>query len=164
MTSSATPDFGRRVAARYDELRPLDENWWQLFGRLVELCDLRGRTVLDVGCGTGRLAAALAERCGCSVTGVDPSPDMLAVAAERVAPDVTLVRATAEALPFEDATFEHAVLWLVAHHLDRPAGFRELLRVVAEDGLVAIVRRAESERPERFVHLGEWTILVARAH
>jgi SAM-dependent methyltransferase len=127
------------LAARYDELRPLDENWWRLFDRLVEAGDVRGRRVLDLGCGTGRLAAALAERCDCTVTGVDASAEMLAVARERLPADVTLVRGSAEALPFADASFERAALWLVAHLLDRPVAFRELRRVLAVDGQAVIV-------------------------
>jgi ubiquinone/menaquinone biosynthesis C-methylase UbiE len=131
-------DFDR-LAQRYDELRPLDENWWRLFGRLVDFADLRGRRALDLGCGTGRLAAALAERSDCTVTGVDFSADMLGVARKRVPPEVTLVRGSAEALPFADAAFERAVLWLVAHLLDQPVAFRELLRVLEDDGRAAIV-------------------------
>ena len=41
--------FGR-VARRYDELRPADENWWELFELLVREGDLVGRRVLDIGC------------------------------------------------------------------------------------------------------------------
>ncbi len=85
MSSSRTPsvDFGK-IARRYDELRDLGELWWELVDVLVREADLRGRRVLDVGCGTGRLAAALAERHGCKVWGVDPSPEMIEVASERV--------------------------------------------------------------------------------
>lgn len=56
---------------------------------LVEglLRDSHDRTVLDAGCGTGRVAIELARR-GFTVTGVDADPDMLAVAREK-APDLT---------------------------------------------------------------------------
>lgn len=47
--------------------------------------DLRGAQVLDAGCGTGAMAEALARR-GATVTAVDLSPRLLAVAAERIAP------------------------------------------------------------------------------
>src|SRR5437773_5237391 len=53
-----------------------------VFDLLVREGDLRGRRVLEVGCGTGQLAAALAERAYAKVWAVDASPEMLAVARE----------------------------------------------------------------------------------
>ena len=41
MSESPSPDFDR-YAARYDELRPVDENWWELFDAIVRAGDLRG--------------------------------------------------------------------------------------------------------------------------
>src|ERR671938_1299532 len=101
MSSSPTPDFGPK-AERYDELRPVDDNWWLVFEALVREGDLRGRRVLEVGCGTGRLAAALAEREAAKVWAVDPSPEMLAVAKERAGRGVRFKQARAERLPFKD--------------------------------------------------------------
>ena len=66
----------------YDTLRPTDASWWEAFEHLVELGDLRGRRVLDVGCGTGRLAAALSGEARAKVWGIDSSDEMVAVARE----------------------------------------------------------------------------------
>lgn len=134
MSSSRTPDFGVR-AATYDELRPADANWWELFELLVREADLRGRRVLDVGSGTGRLAAALSEQA--RVWAVEPVPEMLEVARAR-APRVRFKQGSAEALPFKDGWFERVVLTLVVHLLDRPRAFAELHRVLAPGGRVAI--------------------------
>jgi ubiquinone/menaquinone biosynthesis C-methylase UbiE len=123
-----------RIAATYDELRPVDANWWELFELLVREADLAGRRVLDVGCGTGRLAAALSER-GSRVWGVEPSREMAAQARAR---GVHVKVASAERLPFKEGWFERAVLWLVVHLVDRPATFSELARVLAPGGRVAI--------------------------
>jgi ubiquinone/menaquinone biosynthesis C-methylase UbiE len=131
--SSPKPDFGP-LAATYDELRPADANWWELFELLVREADLVGRRVLDVGCGTGRVAAALHER-GSRVWGVEPSAEMAARARAR---GVNVKVARAEQLPFKEGWFERAVLWLVVHLVDRPAVFGELARVLAPDGRIAI--------------------------
>ncbi len=134
MTSS--PDFGR-LAPVYDELRPANENWWELFALLVAEGDLRGRRVLDVGCGTGRLAAALAERESCKVWGVDRSAEMLEVARGRVPDGVGLKQGLAEELPFRDGWFERSVTQLSLHLWDRPRAFAELRRVVTGRAVLA---------------------------
>lgn len=136
--SRSPTDFGP-LARTYDELRPADALWHESIELLVQLGDLRGRRVLDVGCGTGRLAALLAERHLCRVWGIDVSPEMVAVARERVPRGVGLKVAAAEDLPFRDNTFERAVMTLVVHHLDRPRAFAELMRVLAPDGRLALL-------------------------
>jgi ubiquinone/menaquinone biosynthesis C-methylase UbiE len=100
--------------------------------------DLRGRRLLEVGAGTGRLAAALVERAAAKVWAVDPSPEMLAVARRKAPRGVAFKEARAEALPFKDGWFERAVAMLVVHVLDRPRAFAELCRVLADDGRLAI--------------------------
>ena len=131
--SSTRPDFGW-VARSYDELRPADANWWEVFELLVREGDLAGRRVLDIGSGTGRAAEALVER-GSRVWGVEPEPEMAALARERVS---TVKVAPAERLPFKDGWFERALMWLVVHLVDRPRAFGEAARVLRPDGRLAI--------------------------
>ncbi|HET7567230.1 MAG TPA: methyltransferase domain-containing protein [Gaiellaceae bacterium] len=136
------PDFGAR-AARYDELRPADASWRELFELLVREADLRGRRVLEVGCGTGQLAAALAEEARARVWAVDAEPAMVELARGR---GVTAKLAPAEALPFKDGWFERAVMRLVVHLLDRARALPELRRVLGPGGRAAIATFA----PEHF--------------
>jgi SAM-dependent methyltransferase len=136
-TAPSPPDFGAR-AARYDELRPVDANWWELFDTLVREGDLRGRRVLDVGCGTGRLAAALAERALCRVWAVDPSPEMLEVARRHVPRGVGLKLGSAESLPFRDNWFERVTMRLVLHLVDRGRALAEARRVLGPGGRLAL--------------------------
>jgi ubiquinone/menaquinone biosynthesis C-methylase UbiE len=96
-----------------------------------------GQRVLDVGCGTGRLAVALAE-CGARVWGVDPSEEMIRQARSNAAGKAAFKEARAEALPFKDGWFDRAVSRLVVHLIDRPQAFREAARVLAPSGRVVI--------------------------
>jgi SAM-dependent methyltransferase len=120
-------------------VRPTDERWWELYEIVVREGDLRGRRVLDVGCGTGRLAALLAERELARVWGVDPTPAMLEQARARVPSGVGLREGRAEELPFRDGWFERATMWLVVHLVDRPLAFAEARRVLAPGGRLAVV-------------------------
>jgi ubiquinone/menaquinone biosynthesis C-methylase UbiE len=134
--ASARPDFGR-IAGRYDELRPADEAWQLAVEALVREGDLAGRRVLDVGCGTGRLCAAL-EALGSRTAGVDASAEMLAVARSRLPEGTVLEQANAESLPFGDASFDRVTMQLSVHLLDRPAAFAETVRVLVPGGRIAI--------------------------
>jgi SAM-dependent methyltransferase len=134
----AVPDFGE-LADHYDRLRPVDDNWWEVFELLVAEGALTGKRVLDVGCGTGAFAAALAER-DARVWGVDPSAEMLAKARARRADgaSVGFKAGRAEALPFKSGWFDRVVLRLVVHLLDRPAALREAARVLVQGGRIVI--------------------------
>ncbi len=94
--------------------------------------------MLEVGCGTGVLAAALAEREAARVWGVDAEPAMLEVARSRVPEGVGLKVGHAETLPFRDGWFERAVLRLVVHLVDRVQALPELARVLGPDGRAVI--------------------------
>ncbi len=133
------------LARRYDDLRPADANWWEVFGAIAAELGEPPARVLDVGCGTGRLARALAER-GQRVWGVDPSDAMLEQARAVPARGVAFRRAVAEALPFRDASFDGAVLRQAVHLVDRPRAFAELARVLRPGGHVVVA----TFHPEHF--------------
>ncbi len=97
-----------------------------------------GMRALDVGCGTGSLTAALAERSGAgNVAAADPSEPLLGACAERV-PGVDARLASAGRLPWPDAFFDAVVSQLVLNFLpDARAGIDEMRRVVRPDGVVA---------------------------
>ncbi len=91
-----------------------------------------GRVILDVGTGTGRAAIALASR-GASVTGVDASAEMLAVAERRAADAgvaVTFTRGDAHGLAYPDRSFDAVVcLRVLMHTPDWRQSLAELCRV-----------------------------------
>jgi demethylmenaquinone methyltransferase / 2-methoxy-6-polyprenyl-1,4-benzoquinol methylase len=97
-----------------------------------------GDTVLDVATGTGAVARELVARKGCTVVGLDQSPEMLAEARRRLPADVELVEASAESIPFPDASFDALTFTYLLRYVSDPAAtVRELARVVRSGGTIA---------------------------
>ena len=95
-----------------------------------------GRRLLDVGSGTGLLAARLARE-GWDVTGSEPEPTMRHVA-ERESPRIRFVDGALPVLPFADDSFDAVTANFVLNHVPDPrASARELARVAAPDALLA---------------------------
>jgi demethylmenaquinone methyltransferase/2-methoxy-6-polyprenyl-1,4-benzoquinol methylase len=95
-------------------------------------------TVLDVATGTGAVARELIRRKGCTVVGLDQSPEMLAEARRRLGPEVRLVKGTAERLPFDDASFDALTFTYLLRYVEDPAAtLLELARVVRSGGTIA---------------------------
>src|SRR5436190_1462767 len=140
MSSYPTPDFGRR-AARYDELRPADENWREVCDALIREGDLAGRRVLDVGCGTGKFVAALSERA---------KVERELPAAGFGTPSFTRLSQTAS------VSREQALERIRGKHI---ATFDLIPDAEYEAG----VARAERELPERVDYRQEWLLVVAEA-
>lgn len=113
--------------------------------------------VLDVGCGTGILARLVRERSGIHthVEGVDLSPLMIAKA-RSIAPDITWHEAGAEKMPFSDKSF-NVVLCQQAFQFfpDREAAAREMHRVLADGGRVAVATWRPIEECELFYGLDQ---------
>lgn len=136
-------DFKAFEAAGWSERAPTFE---RLVARatahaIEPLLDAAGVTaglrVLEVGSGLGDLAAAAAAR-GAAVTGTDIAEGMLE-AARRRHPELELVVADAEALPFDGGTFDAALAAFVINHLpDAERGAAELARVTRPGGRVAL--------------------------
>jgi SAM-dependent methyltransferase len=97
-----------------------------------------GQRVLDVGCGPGALTSELVRRLGpASVWAVDPSESFVNAIGQRQ-PEIDVRRAAAEALPFDDGSFDASLAQLVVHFMTDPvAGLREMARVSRAGGVVA---------------------------
>lgn len=96
--------------------------------------------IVDVGCGTGVLAARLSDE-GYDVTGVDPFRGMLTYLKRR-RPGVNAVHAFGQRLPFEDNSFHLAYCVAVMHHVADPVAVREtileMIRVTKPGGHILI--------------------------
>ena len=129
------------LGPRYDRMGALlsfaQDPRWRRF--MVDRLPRDSGHVLDVATGTGLVAEALLAR-GFEVTGVDQSPGMLAGARARFGGRVELVEASADALPFADASFDHLTFTYLLRYVDDPgATLQELARVVRPGGTVAMV-------------------------
>ena len=138
-TAYQTPDV-----QQFEQWSRDDERSWMqrfLFARVHNaVLDLAAplpapASVLDVGCGTGRLLRAAATRWpGVQLTGVDPAEGMVNVA-RRLTPDATILRGLAESLPLPDASVDLVFSTLSFHHWrDHAAGVREIARVLRPGG------------------------------
>jgi SAM-dependent methyltransferase len=134
--------------------------------------DVTGHRILDAGCGSGPLFAALRDR-GANVTGIDNSAGMLKLARRRLGDDADLRAAElGSPLPFPDDTFDDVTASLVLHYLeDWGPALTELRRVLKHGGrLIASVHhpfattlelREEGRDHDYFAtanYVDEWTI------
>lgn len=99
------------------------------------------KRLLDIGCGTGLSLEPFIDL-GMNLTGVDPSAYMLDKAAARLGHRVELHRGTAEDLPFDDNSFDTALLFFSLEFSDRPAKvIEEACRVAREQVVIGVHNR-----------------------
>ncbi len=122
-----------------------DDHWWYrntrgLVGDLLASWLGRGQRILDAGCGPGGNGAWLSEHG--RVTGVDLAPEALEFVRDR-RPTLTPVRASIDALPFADESFDVVVeITVVTCVPDDAAAVRELARVVRPGGVLLLFEPA----------------------
>ncbi|WP_159030313.1 class I SAM-dependent methyltransferase [Streptomyces sp. CB01201] len=136
-----------RVADDYDRMRGGIERGREAAARLV--ADLTPGPVLEVGTGTGIVAAGLSEL-GHRVYGVDLSPQMLSRAHSRLGGRVAV--ADAQSLPFPDGAFANVVFVHVLHLVaDMPTALREAVRVLTPDGRLLAAHGDPAADPDELV-------------
>jgi SAM-dependent methyltransferase len=131
-------DHFDQLATRYSELRASAAYVDPLTEAVVELGQLRGCRVLDVGCGPGTVVRQLAQAFAVEAVGVDASAKMIEVARREAGRFGEFHLGRAEELPLEDASVDAVVMRLVVHHLDRPRAFAEVRRVLRPSGRFVI--------------------------
>lgn len=112
--------------------------------------------VLDVATGTGLVARDIIHRFEARVTGLDQSAEMLAQAAARGEPDLTLVRGDGQRLPFADASFDAVSFTYLLRYVDEPAAtVAEMARVLRPGGVLGSI---EFGVPSNRLVRAAWTL------
>lgn len=149
-----------RQGSDWDEMRALGLAAPAVEAALLAMVPETGiRTLLDVGTGTGRLLELLAPRVS-QAMGVDASKAMLALARSRLAraglSHCGVRLADMYRLPFKDESFDLAVLQMVLHYAEDPAGvIAEAARVLRPGGVLIVADLADHARRdvmERLAH------------
>ncbi|MEN8158460.1 MAG: class I SAM-dependent methyltransferase [Myxococcota bacterium] len=128
-------------ADEYDDPRNLDSCWGRIATRALDTVKLaeRHETVVDMGCGSGRELARLAEKTGPDVrfVGAEPAAGLRAIAAARAAalPNMNVISGRFEAIPLATASVDYLYSVLAFHWTtDLDASVAELRRVLGDRG------------------------------
>jgi ubiquinone/menaquinone biosynthesis C-methylase UbiE len=140
--ADASRRYFNRWAARYD--RSVAQTWFHENHRLiVQAVDPAAEArILDIGCGTGQLAARLAQRVRRgSVLGVDPAEEMIRVARrQHRCKHLRFAVGSSDAIPAEADAFDVVVSTISFHHWARPVeSLREIARVLRPGGRLLIL-------------------------
>lgn len=100
--------------------------------------DLKGKRVLEIGCGSGEIVVWMALQ-GAQVTGIDVSDESIVIAQKRavennVADKTNFLACPAENMPFENAIFDIVFINVSLHHLELELALAECKRVLKNSG------------------------------
>jgi ubiquinone/menaquinone biosynthesis C-methylase UbiE len=129
------------IPSSYDAGRGYSSATLAMWLDRISMCAPRGavRRILDLGCGTGRYSAALANHFHAHVVALDRSEKMLAEARKKEAGRVSYVRASAESLPLRDGSSDMVFISMVLHHFEDPVrAMRECHGVLRAGGTVCL--------------------------
>lgn len=118
-----TSEWFNDWANDYDNTLGKVDRHHELLNLVVELSNVKnGQKVLDIGCGTGLLSLKFLEKAGCSITGVDSSPEMLSIFNNKTKKLALSTRVVckledAKALDFEPNMFDVVASTVTLHHL-----------------------------------------------
>ncbi len=148
--SARVRDMFAEIAGRYDLLNHLlsgntDKRWRKLVaGKLKAVLSKDGACALDVACGTGDLALAVAEATKARVVGTDFCRPMLEIAARKASSggrfEIPFVEGDALSLPFADSSFDAVTIAFGLRNLSSvEGGLKELWRILKPEGRAAIL-------------------------
>lgn len=107
------------------------------FAKITEYADLRGKALLEIGCGNGRASAMLVRAAG-TLTAIDPDADLIRAAKSSV-PGADFLLGSGEALDFSDSKFDAVIFTFSLHHQDSALALKEAHRVLKPGGQLLII-------------------------
>jgi ubiquinone/menaquinone biosynthesis C-methylase UbiE len=127
------------------------------------LGNLKGKRVLDIGCGTGRVIQMLREK-GAKVVALDISEEMI-TATSRKFPDIECVVGDSEELPFQDESFDIVLgLFWIVHLADLRPSFDEVYRVLKKGGRFILSNINQKKAPKLTTKSGENIVIESHYH
>jgi len=138
------------IHVSYDQARALPEEtislWLDTISKYVPRNNIK--TIIDMGCGTGRFTGPLQNHFSALVIGIDPSLNMLLMAKQsQSAQSVEFIHGAAEAIPLAANKADLIFLSMVYHHIhEKNKAVKEFKRILKRDGLLCI----RTSTPELF--------------
>src|SRR5437879_2231857 len=137
------------IASTYDRGRDHGPEFLDLWMNVVSsyVKDQRIKTIMDLGCGTGRFSESLRARFGAEVVGIDPSKKMLEQA--RSKPSDGRIRyepGRGESIPLPDNSVDPIFMSMIFHHFDNPVLAARERRRLLRPGPPLLVRTATRQR------------------
>ncbi|MEK7585180.1 MAG: class I SAM-dependent methyltransferase [Patescibacteria group bacterium] len=117
----------------------------EFLDRVEEVVSLKGKRVLEIGCGNGARSSQISKRCA-SVVAIEPNRELIDEAKKvNPAENIEYQIGSAEKLDFEDKSFDVAIFTLSLHHVPASmmsAAIDEAVRVTKEGGHIIFLEPA----------------------
>lgn len=158
------------VLEEYGRLAPAYDTRWSFYVEataretMARLAVRPRDRILDVGCGTGVLLHQLSvSHPQARLCGVDPVPEMLDIARQRLPATIELCEAWAERIPYDDEVFDLVVSCNMFHYIPQPlTALTEMARVLRRGGQLVITDWCDDYLT---CHICDWYLrLFNRAH
>ena len=113
--------------------------------------NLEGKSVLEIGCGDGRVTSLLAQS-SCRLTAIDINERLITKASQKVS-GVNFILSSGERISFPDSSFDVVIFTLSLHHQDSHQALFEAKRVLKQDGKIIVVEPVEDGEVEKLFAL-----------
>lgn len=141
---------------RYEKSRILPEEtmklWLETLASYIPQSSIK--TIIDLGCGTGRFTKGLSDQFSAKVYGIDFSWKMLSTANQSViSPLIKYIQGSAENIPLTDRTADLIFLSMVYHHIkNKSVAINEVARVLKKNGVLGI-RTSTTDSLDSYLYL-----------
>ncbi|PIV90470.1 hypothetical protein COW46_03105 [Candidatus Gracilibacteria bacterium CG17_big_fil_post_rev_8_21_14_2_50_48_13] len=162
---SAAEGYDAYASAYVHDEKKLDRFDLKMLMRALRL--LTGLSVLDLGCGTGRLAPLFQKRLADHVVGCDLAPGMLEVAAKTGAYRELVQGDLLEELPFDWESFDVVICSMVLVHIPQkmiPHAMQEMFRITKPGGFVYVVNLPQRRAPKLYLPDGRTIFIESYIH